>query len=103
MDISDFDPDRSWIITQEGPFNSIWYIGTVNSIRKGLDLLFDNLNYHGHILIEDPIIFDYADFLSSKYGMSPIYVILYKSLPKLEYLEYKYKEQVDKNEKKLGV
>jgi hypothetical protein len=90
MEIRDFDPDRSWIIPIEGSFNAIWYIGTENSIIKGLDLLFANLNKHGHILIGEPIIFDYADFLCNKYGESPVYMVLYESLPKLEYLEYMY-------------
>jgi hypothetical protein len=94
----DFDPDRSWLWSQT-PGRNIWYIGTVNSIRKGLDLLFANLNHHGHILIEEPIIFDYIDYLQSSevYSGDIVYVVLYKSLPKLEYLEYKYQEKVDKN------
>jgi hypothetical protein len=91
MDISDFDPDRSWLL----PFDkgqAIWYIGSENSIRKGLALLFASLNKHGHILIREPVIFDYL-----YYGKELIYVVLYESLPKLEYLEYKSKEQEDKN------
>jgi len=92
MEIRDFDPDRSWIIPIEGSFNAIWYMGTENSIRDGLDLCFDNLNKHGHILIGEPLIFDYLYC-----GKELIYVILYKSLPKLEYLEYKWQEKVDKN------
>ena len=91
MDIQDFDPDRSWLMPITSGY-AIWYIGTVNSIRKGLDLLFENLNKHGHILIEEPIIFDYLS-----YEKILIYVVLYKSLPKLEYLEYKSKEKEDKN------
>jgi hypothetical protein len=92
MDISDFDPDRSWLLPYDKG-QAIWYIGTENSIRKGLDLLFANLNKHGHVLIGEPIIFDYIDFISSKYEDIIVYVVLYKSLPKLEYLEYMYEKQ----------
>ena len=89
MDISDFDPDRQWYYPVGSRIDYIiWYIGTENSIRKGLDLLFANLNKHGHILIEEPIIFDYL-----LYGRELIYVVLYKSLSKLDYLEYKFKQK----------
>ena len=96
MEIRDFDPDRSWIIPLEESFNAIWYMGTENSIRRGLDLLFDNLNKHGHILIGEPLIFDYIDFEHEEYEDVMVYVILYKSLPKLEYLEYKWQEKMSK-------
>jgi hypothetical protein len=96
MNIQDFDPDRSWL-TPLSPGQAIWYIGTVNSIREGLDLFFANLNKHGHILIGEPIIFDYL--WDGYLGDGLCYVVLYKSLPKLEYLEYMYEQQVDKNQK----
>jgi hypothetical protein len=98
MNIQDFDPDRSWL-NEPSPNQFIWYIGAENSIREGLELLFANLNKHGHILIEEPIIFDYIDHLQSSeiYSGDVIYVILYKSLSKLEYLEYKLKEKEDNN------
>jgi hypothetical protein len=88
MELQDFDCDRSWFLPYDKG-QAIWYIGTENSIRKGLDLLFANLNKHGHILIGEPVIFDYL-----YYGKESIYVVLYNSLSKLEYLEYMYEKNL---------
>ena len=71
--------------------HSCWYIGLVNSIDTGVKNLEKYLAAHGHILIEIPELFDYLN------GDQINYFILYKSLPKLEYLEYMYKKKVNKN------
>jgi len=73
---------------------NIWYIGIENAIDEGINDLLTNLKKHGHIIIGEPELADYI-YVGLKNGI--IYVILYKSLPKLEYLEYKLKEKEDKN------
>jgi hypothetical protein len=70
---------------------NIWYVGRENSIDKGINNLLVNLSEHGHILIDELEIVNY------KYDDILIDIILYRSLPKLEYLEYKAKEREDKN------
>ena len=71
--------------------HDVYYIGIVNSIDEGIANFYAHLSNRGEILIEDPEIIDYPEYESI------IYFIIYKALPKLEYLEYKWKEQVDKN------
>ena len=73
---------------------SIYHIGIVNSIDMGIKRFFNHLNNRGHILIEEPEIIDYIDYL---YNDDIIYLIIYKSLPKLEYLEYMWEKKVDNN------
>jgi hypothetical protein len=70
---------------------NIWYVGTTNSIEKALYNLLANLKQYGHIIVGEMEIADYV------YGEELIYVILYRSLPNLEYLEYKYQEKEDNN------
>jgi hypothetical protein len=73
---------------------NIWYVGIENTIDRGIQDLLINLKKRGHILIGDPEIIDYVwSILSSEL----IYVIFYKSLSKLEYLEYKWHEKEDNN------
>lgn len=72
---------------------NIWYIGVVNSIDKGINDFLTNLNKHGHILIDEPELISYT-YAGLKNEI--IWIILYKSLPKLEYLEYMYDKKVSK-------
>lgn len=60
----------------------IWYIGVSNGIRYGLDSLFSNLNKNKHILVGEPEIYDHV-----YYDGEILYIIAYKALPNLEYLE----------------
>ena len=69
---------------------SIWYIGIENSIGKGINELLANLEKHGHIIIGEP---EMVDYIYEGLKNEILWVILYKSLPKLEYLEYKLKEK----------
>jgi len=68
---------------------NIWYVGIENTIEEGLDRLLTNLNRKGHIIIGELEIVDYSWIILKN---EIIYVILYRSLPKLEYLEYKSEE-----------
>jgi hypothetical protein len=73
---------------------NIWYIGIENSIGKGINELLANLEKHGHIIIGEP---EMVDYIYEGLKNEILWVILYKSLPKLEYLEYKLKEKEDNN------
>ena len=68
-----------------------WYVGIDRSVSVGYKNLLQHLDKHGEILVEVVSVIDY------EYYEQWSYCILFKSLPKLEYLEYKYTEQVDKN------
>jgi len=70
----------------------IWYVGTHVEIEDGISRFLNNLRYNGHILLEEPKIYDYL-----YQGRDILYIIFYKSLTKLEYLEYKYQQKVDNN------
>jgi hypothetical protein len=78
---------------------NIWYVGIENSIDMGINELLVNLNKNGQIIIGEPEIVDYIYDDYDRPGYDLIYVILYKSLSKLEYLEYKWQEKVDKHGK----
>jgi hypothetical protein len=73
---------------------SIWYVGTETSIETAIDALLTNLNKHGHVIIGN---LETIDYIYEGKQKDLIYIILYRSLPKLEYLEYKSKEKEDKN------
>jgi len=66
----------------EAAGRSIWYVGTQLTVDEGIVNLFAHLDEHGHILVDKPQIVDYF-----YHGRSILYVIFYKSLTKLEYLE----------------
>ena len=68
-----------------------WYVGMGRSVSVGYKNLLQHLDKHGEILVEVVSVFDY------EYYEQWTYCILYKALSKLEYLEYKHKELVDKN------
>lgn len=68
----------------------IWYVETENSIEEAIDILLINLNKHGHVIIGDSEI---ADYIYEGLKKELIYIILYRSLPKLEFLEYMYEQQ----------
>lgn len=68
-----------------------WYVGMDNSPSKGFGQLLQHLSKNGEILIDIIAVFDY------EYYEQLSYCILYRSLSKLEYLEYKHKELVDNN------
>lgn len=75
---------------------NVWYVGTENSMADGIDDLLDNLIKRGHILIDKLEIVDYIWDVYPKNEIA--YVILYKSLSTLEYLEYMSKKLEEKNE-----
>ena len=91
MDDEIFDIDLD-SITEVAGANSIWYVGTHVEIEEGISRFLENLSKHGHILLKEPQIYDYL-----YHGQDILYLIFYKSLTKLEYLEYKYQQKVDKN------
>lgn len=63
---------------------SVWYLGTLNSIEEGLKNWHEYLKEKGEILIENPELADYT------LGSDINYVLFYRSLTKLKYIEYMY-------------
>jgi hypothetical protein len=86
-----YDDDLGAIATLAGK-RQIYYVGTFIPIDEGIERFYKTLDKHGHILVTQPEIYDY---LYS--GEELLYVIFYKSLTKLEYLEYMYEKKVGKN------
>ena len=83
--------DRLVYIQELADDHLIYYIGSENTVDEGIRRFFKNMDDHGHILIEEPEMIDFIDH------DTVIQIIIYKSLPKLEYLEYMYEKRVDKN------
>jgi hypothetical protein len=71
--------------------HDVYYVGSRNTIDEGIRNFYEHLDHRGHILIEEPEIIDYLEYDTI------IYIIIYKSLGKLEYLEYLWEKSVDKN------
>jgi hypothetical protein len=71
---------------------SIFYVGTQVVIDEGIKRFYDMLDRQGNILVGKPMIYDYL-----YYDGNILYLIFYKSLGKLEYLEYCYEKKVGKN------
>jgi hypothetical protein len=66
---------------KEGYF--IYHIGLQNTIDEGVKRFNKHLKDQNQILIEEPIMVDYFNW-----NGNIMYVILFKSLSNLEYLEY---------------
>jgi len=70
----------------------IYHIGLQNTMDEGLKRFKQHLEESGQIMVDEPFIVDYEN-----YSGEINYVVLYKSLSKLEYLEYLYEQRVGNN------
>lgn len=69
----------------------LFYIGIEVELSEGIKRFYNNLERQGHILIEGPEMYDYL------YRGEIVYVLVYKSFSKLDYLEYMWQKKEDKN------
>jgi len=72
---------------------NIWHIGFENTIEKGIKYLLQHLDKKGHIIVGDPELISQVWCTDVDNIPEIDYIILFQSLPKLEYLEYKYQEE----------
>lgn len=85
-----FDIDLMADFTPYAGNRSIWYVGVSIDIEDGISRFYGHLDKNGLILIGKPEIYDYL------WCDQVLYLIFYKSLEKLEYLEYMWEKKQSK-------